>query len=137
VVLVVEQAASSRARGLSRTDNQIVTSWLGEVECVSAVARLERLGELQGPDLARAWADLRDLLRDLTEVDPGESVRDSALRLVRDHRLRAADAIHLASALQWCGEPPDGHEFVTFDRRLAEAARREGFVVLADETSAG
>jgi hypothetical protein len=46
------------------------------------------------------------------------------------HDLRAADALQLAAALIACDEQPALLPFVTLDRRLADAARREGFRVL-------
>jgi hypothetical protein len=59
-------------------------------------------------------------------VQPGDLVREQALRLLRVHTLRAADALQLAAALEWAGAPTDA-DFVTFDDRLREAAVREGF----------
>jgi predicted nucleic acid-binding protein len=47
-----------------------------------------------------------------------------------DHPLRAADALQLGSAIVAADGDPSSLEFVTFDRRLAEAALREGFPVL-------
>jgi predicted nucleic acid-binding protein len=53
-----------------------------------------------------------------------------ARRLLAAHPLRAAAALQLAAALVACDERSDVPPFVTLDDRLAEAARREGFVVL-------
>ena len=61
-----------------------------------------------------------------TRSSPGLRVREQAIRLLRLHLLRSADALQLAAALEWAGIPPQG-PFVTLDDRLAEAARREGF----------
>lgn len=67
----------------------------------------------------------RDLLGVLSarwfEVQPGDDLREQAMRLLRLHPLRAADALQLAAALVWAGSPPAG-EFVTFDERLKAAA---------------
>jgi predicted nucleic acid-binding protein len=51
------------------------------------------------------------------------------MRLIRVHALTAADAVQLAAAQVWAG-PIHNPEFVTFDERLAMAARLEGFRVL-------
>lgn len=45
------------------------------------------------------------------------------------HRLRAADAIHLASAVRIAEADT---AFITFDVRLREAAAAEGFLVLPE-----
>ncbi len=47
------------------------------------------------------------------------------------HALTALDAIHLASALS-LREPGEDVAFVTFDRRLREAALAEGLTVLPE-----
>ncbi|MBI3050076.1 MAG: hypothetical protein HYY76_17390 [Acidobacteria bacterium] len=40
-------------------------------------------------------------------------------------------ALTLAAALVWCEEQPASETFVCLDRRLREAARREGFVLFS------
>jgi hypothetical protein len=59
-------------------------------------------------------------------VLPGESLRALALRILRLHPLRSADALQLAAALEWSGTPASG-VVVTFDDRLARSAELEGF----------
>lgn len=61
-----------------------------------------------------------------------EAVRQRAKRLLMVHPLRAADALQLAAALVWAAESPQGLELVCLDRRLKEAALKEGFTVLPD-----
>ena len=62
-------------------------------------------------------------------VDTAVVVR--AGELAARHALAALDAIHLASALS-ISTPTDRPAFVTFDRRLAEAALAEGLTVLPE-----
>lgn len=64
------------------------------------------------------------------EVQPLETVRRFARRLLRVHELRAADSLQLAAALAAAEGRSDVLEFVSLDDRLLEAARREGFRVL-------
>ena len=126
--LLVEQPFSSRVRTFRDDDPDIVAWWSTPIECSSAVARLRREGaisETQGAELGRRLLRMRD---SWYEVTPGDRVRDQALRLLRVHPLRAADALQLAAACEWAGSPPAG-ELVTFDERLARAATREGFTV--------
>ena len=49
------------------------------------------------------------------------------MRLLREHPLRALDALQLASAWFAAEGRPDTLDFVCFDARLASAAQREGF----------
>jgi hypothetical protein len=46
--------------------------------------------------------------------------------------LRAADALQLGAALEWCAGAPGGRIVHTFDGRLALAAELQGFRVLPE-----
>ena len=128
VALCLAQPASKAARAALTTDPDLVVWWGSAVECASAIARLHReeLLTVSGESAARALLDT--LRRTWFEVQPGDSVRAQAMRLVRLHPLRAADALQLAAAIEWAGSPASGG-FVTFDERLRRAAEREGFDV--------
>ena len=96
------------------------------MECASAVARLRREGHIAPSDEAMALRILDRLRAGWYEVLPGDQVRAQALRVLRLHALRSADALQLAAALEWAGSPGSG-TFVTFDERLATSAELEGF----------
>jgi hypothetical protein len=64
-------------------------------------------------------------------VLPAAARRDEAMRLLRVHPLRSADALQLAAALAGADGEPSAREFVCLDARLADAAAREGLRVLA------
>jgi len=108
--------------------------WTTEIECVSALARLEREGS-QTPPLREAFDRLRQFAASWKEIDPSDEVRETAARLLRVHPLRAADALQLAAAFLAAERRPTSLEFVTLDERLAGAARKEGFTVI--EAGAG
>jgi hypothetical protein len=113
---------------LFNTDAEILVWWGTSVECISALARLEREGSLSNRDVSMAQARLRGLAEAWHEVQPHERVRSRAERLLRVHPLRAADALQLAAALEVAGESPI--ELVCLDRRLGEAASRENLTVI-------
>ncbi len=104
----------------------MVVWWGSQVECASAIGRLHREGHLTAVDEARARALLLTLRSSWFEVQPGDAIREQALRVLRLHPLRSADALQLAAALEWAGSPLDG-TFISFDERLTAAAQREGF----------
>lgn len=104
--------------------------WGSEVECVSAVSRLERDGELTPPAATLALERLRRLAAGWHEVDPSDAIRETAARFLRVHALRAADALQLAAAFLAAERRPASLEVVTLDERLAAAARKEGFIVV-------
>ena len=122
VPLLVEEAGTELALSLVDRDPGVVVWWGSRVECVSALARLEREGLLdrQGADVA--FAQLGVLADWWREIEASEIVREAAIRFLRVHRLRAADALQLAAAFVAAERRPPSLEFVTFDDRLAEVA---------------
>lgn len=110
--------------------------WTTEVECASAIARLEREGAIEQSAVTHAFERLKQLAGGWHEVDPNDTIREAAVRFLRVHSLRAADALQLAAAFVAAESRPSSLEVVTLDDRLAVAARKEGFVlveVLSDE----
>ena len=130
VPLLVEEAASERTLEAYRTDPDVVVWWATEVECVSALARLERDGALDESGLAAALDRLDALSRAWHEIQPTSRTRQIAIRLLRVHALRAGDAFQIASALTAAEGEPASLPVVTLDERLAGAASREGFRVV-------
>ncbi|MBN1834702.1 MAG: type II toxin-antitoxin system VapC family toxin, partial [Spirochaetales bacterium] len=125
--LLVEEPDSSRRRASLESDSEILTWWGSSVECVSAMNRLLREGALDENGYERVLGHLEELSAGWIEVQATEKVRQRALRLLRVHPLRAADALQLAAALVGSGEAPRTLPFACADPRLNEAARREGF----------
>lgn len=129
VPLCVEEAASRAMIALYRSDPAVVTWWGSEIECASALARLEREDAMTPAQVAAALGRLKALQAAWHEVQPSRAVRDAAVRLLRVHPLRAADACQLSSAVVASDRDPAAFDLVTLDARLAAAARREGFTV--------
>ncbi len=126
VPLLVAESHSRAVREVAR--GSILLVWWGTpIECRSALARREREGQLTPKAADQARRRLRSLRDSWAEIVPSEQVRESAERVLLRHPLRAADALQLGAALRWAESKPRGHRFHTLDRRLAEAARREGF----------
>jgi predicted nucleic acid-binding protein len=73
---------------------------------------------------------LKQLADGWHEIEPSETVRENAVRFLRVHPLRAADALQLAAAFLAAERRPSSLEVVTLDDRLAEAARKEGFELI-------
>ena len=109
---------------------EVVAWWGTEIECASAVARLERQGSLEAGDATESFRRLRALAVSWHLVEPTDLVKETAKRLLRTHDLRAADSLQLAAAVVVAEQRPPTLEIVCRDRRLALAAEREGFPVL-------
>jgi hypothetical protein len=132
--LCLEESRSAVVDRLAADDPHATVWWATPVECASAIARRRREGILSSTDEISALELLARLADGWFEIQAGHLVRSHAFRLLRVHPLRAADALQLAAALVWAGTPAAGPtpvaEIVTFDGRLAEAARLEGLSVL-------
>jgi predicted nucleic acid-binding protein len=128
--LLLAQPATESLKDILSADPALVLWWGTKVEAVSAVSRLHRAGQLEEAEVARALREIEALTTAAFEVQPTEEVRAVACRLLRVHELRAADALQLAAAVVWTEHSPAGAGFVCLDRRLCQAADREGFGVL-------
>jgi uncharacterized protein len=129
VPLLVSQSSTPRLRALAKQDPAVFVWWGSEVECVSALTRLDREGLLETGGMAPALDRLHRLAAGWHAVDPSDAIREAAIRFLRVHPLRAADALQLAAAYLASERRPTSLEFVTLDERLAIAARKEGFTV--------
>ncbi len=132
VPLVLRQRASAGVERWLAEDPSLVTWTLSSVEVVSALRRLVREGGLAESAAHTAEEILGELVRATHVVADVERVKSSSLRLLRLHALRAADALQLAAALVWADGAPGGRTLHTFDRRLGQAALREGFRVVPE-----
>ena len=128
-LLVVENTTRS-LQALANRDSDLLVWWGSQVECVSALARLERSALLDRNGAALAFDRLKQLADGWHEIEPSELVRENALRFLRVHPLRAAGALQLAAAFLAAERRPPSLEVVTLDDRLADAARKEGFELI-------
>lgn len=133
VPLLVGEASTKVMQAIAHEDPVMLVWWVTEIECVSAIARLERHNDLSSDATVAALTRLDAVAEGWSEVQPVEAVRRTARRLLRMHNLRGADAFQLAAAVVAAEGHPASLEIVTRDDRLIDAARREGFVVHGDE----
>ncbi len=133
VPLLVTEPSSPAALREYELDPEILAWWATEAECVSALARLEREGSLAPRSMVEALHRLDAVALAWQEVQPVAAVRQIAVRLLRVHPLRTADAFQLAAAIVAAEDHPATLQLVTLDERLAVAAEREGFRVVGPD----
>ena len=126
VPLCVFQQANPTVQALS-AQYRIAVWWSTPVEMRSGFARLVRMGLLSTNEHVQAQVRLDRMRSDWLEVDPSETLREQAERLVDRFPLKAADAQQLAAAMVWCGGRTKGRVFISGDSQLLEAARQLGF----------
>jgi len=129
VPLLVDETTTRTLQQLASSDREMLVWWASVVECASAIARLERDDVLDAPAANQAFERLQRLAAGWHEVDASDAVREAAIRFLRVHPLRAADALQLAAAFVAAERRPASLELVTLDDRLAAVARKEGFVL--------
>ena len=113
-------------------EDPVVITWAWtRVELAGAVERVTREGKLSWNQRRASIDRLTELATHWDEVVDLAAVRTRAIALLSRHALRAGDAGQLGAALWAAGEDPSLLEFVCLDRRLADAAEREGLRVLA------
>ena len=129
VPLLVRQTRTQDMERILTQDPAVVTWWGTPIECLSAIMRLLREGQLAAEGARDAERRLHELRNGWDEVLPGEACRRTAERMLRVHALRAADALQLAAALIAADHDPSRLEIVCLDQHLSEAAGKEGFML--------
>jgi predicted nucleic acid-binding protein len=126
IPLCVRQSLTARAVVFYKS-YEVVIWWATPVEIASALARLLRMKQLN----ARDWEQSRRLAGDLANtwsvIQPADVVKARAMQFVQSYDLRAADALQLAAAMEWCEGEPGGRTFLAADVKLREAAALSGF----------
>ena len=133
IPLCVDEPRSEAMQAIVREDSAMAAWWGTPVECFSAFARLRRERILSEAEESRVAETVYILSDSWTEILPSSNIRVLAARILRIHPLRAADSLQMAAALTWAGENTKGQHFVCLDKRLREAALKEGFSVLPME----
>jgi len=125
----MQEATTTAMVRLYQEDPDMFVWWGTEVECVSAITRVERERDITTTLIAELLKRLDELAAGWYEIQPVVELKSLARRLLRVHPLRAADALQLAAACLAAEKNPATLPFVCLDHRLSEAARKEGFAV--------
>ncbi|KAF0221275.1 MAG: hypothetical protein FD174_413 [Geobacteraceae bacterium] len=129
VKLYVDEAYSDSVREWTAEAEVIATCRVAHPETLSVLTRRYNSGDIAKREyekvahvFAGEWGSYAAL--DFDEIEAG--------RLVKKYGLRGFDGVHLASAKLLASVDANVQvAFSSFDERLNNAARREGFVVLA------
>jgi uncharacterized protein len=123
--LVIAEDGADQARSLWQQAGEIVVSRLAWPEAVAALAAAHRGRRVSGEGYRTATHALRSCFERCTMVSIADPLADRAADLAAGYDLRAADAIHLATAL---AVTEADSVFVTWDKRLRLAAAQAGLV---------
>jgi predicted nucleic acid-binding protein len=111
------------------TFDERVTSLIAQVECLRTVQKAQLAGEIDDNEFIGRRQAIFAQLRRMTLVMPSRSI------LTRTGEpfpmaLKALDAIHLATALQWRERRAPDLVFATHDRQLGRAGAALGFPII-------
>ncbi|MBI4303231.1 MAG: type II toxin-antitoxin system VapC family toxin [Chloroflexi bacterium] len=107
------------------TGDRFYTSFLSVLELTSGVMRLTQSNRLKENEAREIIARFREDLRTHFRVWPIDNdITTSAVGIVEEYKLRAADAIHMATALAIFSALSGQHPLlVTSDREMLEAVK--------------
>ena len=130
VKLYVQEEGSSIVRGEVEKASLVATCAIAYVEARSAFARRRREGRLPPGEHRRVIRDLDADWEHYFLLDVTPSLIRQAAKIAEVHRLRAYDAVHLASAALF-KERLAGSvtHFLCWDNDLTAAAALEGFKI--------
>ena len=134
VKLYLSEPGSEASIRLWRESQRIAVSAVGYAELVAAFQRKRREGIVSREGLTRAIRSFKSDWESVQVVPLSPQLNRRIDRLVADHPLRGFDAIHLASALAIRDAVGEEFLLVSADRRLLDAAQKEGLNVYPDRS---
>jgi len=128
--LYLDEEGSALVRTCIGEGDRTGTSIVAYVETRAALARRHHAGDLSASDHRRIVREFEQDWERYARVGVDEPLVREAAALAATHRLRAYDAIHLASALALGSRRGGELLFASWDDRLDAAAAREGLRLL-------
>jgi predicted nucleic acid-binding protein len=128
IPLCIQQAQTGRATALF-ANYGVVVWWSTPVEIISGLTRLVRMGEADYEEFLAGKQIAQVIATTWLPIQPSVKIAAQACSLLELHPLRAADALQLAAAFEWCEGKPKRKVFLSFDQRLREAAGLAGFTL--------
>jgi predicted nucleic acid-binding protein len=103
------------------------------VEMASALSKAARMKWITEQDGRTAWEDFLSHWQAFARLTVNPALLERASRQAWEHGLRAYDAIHLASALEWRDSLAEPITLATYDKELWMAGQKMGLSVWPDE----
>jgi len=117
----VEESGSQTVDSLCQEATEVALSVLCVPEIISALIRRVREGLLTRREYAEAKQLLSQDIRDAAIVNLVPQVVSTCTKILEASSVRAADALHVACALEW-----ETELFVSADKRQISAAKKAG-----------
>jgi uncharacterized protein len=131
IKLLVDEPDSDLAREAYRNADASATSAITYLEATAALGRLEKGKRISSKEFADGLTELDVYWAELRIHSVNDNVIQAASAAALDHRLRAYDSLHLATARAFA-EVESG-AFACWDRELRAAARECGFTLVPEQ----
>ena len=132
VKLYVQEAGSAEVRQAIARADLVATSLIAYVEVRSAFARKHRMADIDDPALKRHKREFEQGWNQLDRLPVDATTIRRAGDLAEQHRLKAYDALHLATADLMEVTLRSSVSFACFDDALNRAAAKQGFTLITD-----
>jgi uncharacterized protein len=119
-----------RVNSLIEDASLVTVSRLAYPEVLSALVRRRATLELNDEEFATLLSGFRNDWEQLTVFDVDDETMQYVDSAIENHRLRGVDSIHFSTALRIRKALSRDIVFVTSDRELLAAARKERFKVI-------
>lgn len=130
VKLYLLEDATQQTRAIIAGAESVTTSWLTYTEARATFARKYRENHISAPEYQVLLLAFEEQWSSYATIEVTTSILRQAADMAAKHRLRALDAIHLASALdiRRLADPlGESVAFLSSDARLMQAVRAEEF----------
>ena len=120
----IQEAGSDEVLKFCMEATEIGVSIICYPEILSAFCRLKREGHLTQTGLSQAKRELQADLAEASVLELTEITVENAASLLETNALKAMDALHIATALEWQAEM-----FVSGDEQQLKAAKKAGLKI--------
>ena len=123
IKLLIDEPESDQMQQASTDAEAIAVCRITWAEAMAAMARRQREDPMSGDDIDLARGRLTQNWNDLTIVEVSQSLVETAGRFADGFALRGYDSVQLAAAHELRKNTEQTLTFVSFDRRLRQAAQ--------------
>ena len=131
-MLYVQEVGSTEVRRAVARADLVATSLIAYVEARSAFARKQRLADIDDAALKRHKHEFEQGWNRLDRLPVDATTIHRAGELAEQYRLKAYDALHLATVDLMAVTLRSSVSFACFDDALNRAAAKMGFTLIAD-----
>ena len=129
----VAETGSQQTREAIVAAELVGTSIITRAEVAAALAKAVRVGALTQDEAQTALQTFRNEWPDLVRLQLSELTVSRADGFAWEYGLRGYDAVHLAAASLWQDAMGERVAFMTYDRKLWDAAARAGLTAVPSD----